>query len=283
MKLKNIQILSNAFFYIPLIYFFTGGYNGTAFLFSTLAAYMLAISYSGVKRVIMIALQMICYLGCIIISYLKPELVVPINSELSRVQDICITTAMAIGGMAIIATAVTRSFERKNDELSEVVLRDALTGAYNRRHLYENISEAINRDAQERQKSVVMMLDIDFFKKINDTYGHATGDDTLIAFNNTVRKTLREQDVLVRYGGEEFVAILFNTDHTAGTRIAERVREAVCNIEYPLGYKTTVSIGVAVMHKDDTLDTALVRADSYLYETKETGRNKVVSKISKGL
>lgn len=276
-KLKNLQILSITLFFIPLIFFHTGGYNGTAFLFATLSVYMLAVSYSGRMRVLVVTLVTTLYLGCIIIAYTNPELIRPIESELSRVQDICVSTAMTMVGIAVIATTVTRSFKRKNDELSEIVLKDALTGAYNRRYLYEELTAMINQKGKESLKGSILMMDIDHFKHINDSFGHSVGDEALIAFSNAVKQTLREGDVLVRYGGEEFVAILLNAGYTEAIKVAERVRVAVGEIEHQLGFKTTASIGVAVTKKDDTLDTVLIRADGYLYQAKENGRNRVVS------
>ena len=126
----------------------------------------------------------------------------------------------------------------------------------------------------------VLMLDVDHFKKVNDTYGHKVGDLLLQKLAETCRATLREIDVTARLGGEEFAVLLPNTDHTAAMDVAERLRHALADTKVPLEQglppRFTASIGVATLVDAATnIDTLLNEADHALYEAKRQGRNRV--------
>lgn len=121
------------------------------------------------------------------------------------------------------------------------------------------------------------MADIDFFKKINDNYGHETGDVVLRAFAGLLRKQTRPTDILARYGGEEFVILMANCDLASAVALAERIRSTVAatGIE-PLSAPITASFGVAELQKGETGDSLINRADEALYKAKQSGRNRVV-------
>ena len=125
-----------------------------------------------------------------------------------------------------------------------------------------------------------MMMDIDYFKNINDTYGHLIGDRVLIWFTEICQKNLREYDVFARYGGEEFVALLPETDSQKAYEIAERVRSAIASTKMmfeDVNVSITASVGVVSIKSEDDLllDKILDRADQALYRSKQTGRNQV--------
>jgi diguanylate cyclase (GGDEF)-like protein len=126
----------------------------------------------------------------------------------------------------------------------------------------------------------VIMLDIDHFKKINDTYGHATGDEILLTLVATVQKLLRSPDIFGRLGGEEFAVVLPATDQAGGATVAGRLREAVEALSYQLDGKTkvtfTISLGVSSWRPGDSgMEELLARADNALYVAKGSGRNRV--------
>lgn len=122
-----------------------------------------------------------------------------------------------------------------------------------------------------------MMIDVDLFKSVNDTYGHAMGDEVLIKFSETVESTLRGEDLLVRYGGEEFVILLHEVDVRQATTIAERVRGNVSELIFEEDLRVTVSIGLSMATSGDTAETVIKRADENMYAAKEQGRNRVVA------
>ncbi len=172
--------------------------------------------------------------------------------------------------------------ERKRAEelLLELATTDGLTGLTNRRHFLERGRAELERARRTGHPVSCIMFDVDHFKKVNDTYGHDAGDAVLKTLARTARETLRGMDVLGRIGGEEFAAILPETDLEAALHAAERLRLAVAsmNVEHdgrPL--PVTVSLGVALSSgPDESLDDLLRRADQALYRAKQGGRNRVV-------
>ena len=172
--------------------------------------------------------------------------------------------------------------EEKNRELEQLSISDGLTGLYNHRHLHELLQEEFERSRRTSEPISVVMFDLDYFKQVNDTHGHQAGDAVLIELANILRETAREIDRLGRYGGEEFMAILPDSDAEAGTTFAERVREIVEERRFEIGANgsldMTISAGVAT-YPDDDADgpRRLVHyADQALYSAKNTGRNRVV-------
>ncbi len=171
--------------------------------------------------------------------------------------------------------------KRLAETLRDTALRDPLTLAYNRRYLDET-QAAMTALARRRSSSLaVFMCDLDHFKKVNDTYGHAAGDTVLREFAAILLGNLRTSDVVVRYGGEEFLLLLHDADEPGAVLVAERIRAAVVAREFvaPTGIvRTTVSIGVAVFPRDGgTLAQAVSCADAALYRAKGAGRNRVVT------
>ena len=155
---------------------------------------------------------------------------------------------------------------------------DALTGVHNRRWMSEAFPRALLRCTRNKQPVTLMIVDIDFFKRVNDTYGHLIGDAALKTVAKCLAKNLRPFDLLGRYGGEEFALLLPDTGHVGAETLAERLRSMIagCKIESDdARFQVTISIGVALAHGEKTLEVLLEEADSALYRAKELGRNRV--------
>jgi len=171
--------------------------------------------------------------------------------------------------------------ERKRTEqsLKDLASRDFLTGVSNRRHFFERAREEHARSRRYEKPLSVLMLDIDHFKRINDCYGHARGDEVLKAFCEAGRSQLREVDLLARIGGEEFAVLLPETDASGARIVAERLRQFVAGLKVGTEgaeIRWTISIGVAALvPADATIEECLKRADKALYRAKEGGRNRV--------
>ncbi|MEG3617864.1 diguanylate cyclase [Magnetovibrio sp. PR-2] len=165
-------------------------------------------------------------------------------------------------------------------ELRQLATTDSLTGAANRRQFVEAATSELERAERYKQPISFLMLDLDHFKKVNDTYGHAGGDEVLRQFVKVVRTRLRGPDVLGRVGGEEFAIMLPQTDTEGAKHLAERIRldtESLAMTWEHRTMKVTVSIGVASRHAfDKDIDAVLARADAGLYAAKENGRNQVM-------
>lgn len=171
--------------------------------------------------------------------------------------------------------------EALSENLKTMSISDPLTGCYNRRY-FQEISPKMVSAAQRHRRSIsILMLDVDFFKKINDSHGHLAGDAVLKEVAQTCRATLREPDFLVRFGGEEFVAILPDTATEEALLVAERLRDAIERLQVRFGERelyVTVSIGLSEFAASEvSLEKAFARADIALYEAKRGGRNRVVA------
>ncbi|AMN42459.1 PleD family two-component system response regulator [Rhodoplanes sp. Z2-YC6860] len=165
----------------------------------------------------------------------------------------------------------------------EMAITDGLTGLYNRRYMESHLGSLLEQAGARGKPLTIMVLDIDFFKSINDTYGHDAGDDVLREFAVRIRKSIRGIDLACRLGGEEFVIVMPETDMAVATIVAERLRRRIASEAFNItqGAKAidvTISIGIATLDTaDDTPSTILKRADQALYRAKRDGRNRVVA------
>ena len=158
--------------------------------------------------------------------------------------------------------------------------RDYLTGLYNRRYFYENMQHYIEDISDTNEKFAVAMIDIDHFKKVNDTYGHDVGDKVIVHLAEILSSSTSYNDLVSRFGGEEFCLILKNINRYSAIDILERIRKDVEShaISAPNGdaLKFTISIGATMFNADDGLDESINNADMMLYNAKNGGRNKVI-------
>lgn len=170
------------------------------------------------------------------------------------------------------------SLEREVESLNELATRDPLTKVANRAYLEKQLPAFVEEHLASGAPGSLIMCDIDFFKKINDTFGHQAGDEALVTFAGILRDTARESDIVARFGGEEFVVICHGCNNTSATSRAEDMRRAVLNTPVPSldGRTMTASFGVTEIQNGDTHELVLSRADRALMDAKETGRNRVV-------
>jgi len=167
----------------------------------------------------------------------------------------------------------------KNGQLYELSIRDEMTGLYNQRHLHEKGAYFIADALRYKRPLSCLMIDIDHFKQINDSFGHPFGDIVLIDVAHLLRNQLRVNDIISRYGGEEFAVLLPETSSFDAIKVAEKIRKKIASHLFNHGgivHKVTVSIGVAEFtSKDGKLKQLISRADEALYQSKENGRNRV--------
>ena len=172
--------------------------------------------------------------------------------------------------------ARTLGLERANAALEQLVARDHLTGLHNRRAASERLHLEFVRLQRHKTPYVLLLLDIDLFKQVNDQFGHATGDAVLCQLAEMLRHTLRESDFIARFGGEEFLVLLPDTWEPQGFLVAEKLRAAVAAAAFPAAGGISISLGLAVAHAHDTSeDCAVMLADRGLYAAKAAGRNCV--------
>jgi diguanylate cyclase (GGDEF)-like protein len=185
-------------------------------------------------------------------------------------------------GSSMRKTLYDRSFQLKAayKRIEELAELDELTGSFNRRCIMRMLDDELARADRLNTPCSIALIDLDWFKRINDAYGHPTGDEVLRTFAITVFANIRNIDKFGRYGGEEFLLVLPDTPDKAAARILDRLRAIIADLDWSAfspGMKVTISAGVATLAGDETADTFLARADSALYAAKAQGRNRIAS------
>lgn len=205
-------------------------------------------------------------------------------------------TAREISFFEIVAEAASNALERAqlfesiqvaNERLERLAITDGLTGLYNHRHFRDHMQKEFDRASRYRLPLACMIFDVDDFKKLNDTYGHLTGDLVLKEIAERTLKCVRKSDLIARYGGEEFVVIMPQTGREGAEVEGERIRAIIANSpfrEVPEDRKVTISAGVCVLEHDVMLNAEdmLRAADHALYQAKRNGKNQVVLAPEKG-
>lgn len=187
-------------------------------------------------------------------------------------------------GLAIFLLLILLPFQRRarlqlerlqhaNFHMHNLAERDALTQQYNRLGGQRLLDEFM----RSHTRGSVIMLDIDHFKPINDTHGHLVGDKVLQQFSERLSRALRSDGHLIRWGGEEFLVLILGITEQDAVKVAERLRAAISNEEFPVVGKLTVSGGVTSRRENDSLESLITRADKCLYEAKLNGRNQIAS------
>lgn len=172
-----------------------------------------------------------------------------------------------------------RQLDELNQRLSTLAIHDSLTGLFNRHYVVAQLETQHDLFVRYGTACSIVLLDIDYFKRINDRYGHSVGDSVLVAFSRSIERQLRQNDIFARYGGEEFLLVLPVTDLTAALHLAKRIRGAIASaplIVQPEPLNITASLGVAQIRSAETAEEWLNRADEALYRAKANGRNCVM-------
>lgn len=187
---------------------------------------------------------------------------------------------LGLYGNAMRTVLYERSLElkRANRRIEELAEIDELTGAFNRRRMMRALDEESIRVQRSGSPFSVALIDLDFFKRINDRYGHPTGDEVLRTFAITIFANIRATDKFGRYGGEEFLLLMPDTPNDVAAKILDRLRIITAELDWSAfsnGMKVTISAGVATMRHDESSDSILARADAALYVSKDSGRNRI--------
>jgi len=172
------------------------------------------------------------------------------------------------------AESLNKLLQDEKEKLRKLSITDSLTGLYNRMYVTCRLQEEIAASREKQSKLVVALIDVDNFKRINDTYGHLFGDYVLRRVGETIAEGLRQTDIVGRYGGEEFLLVLPNTSLEQGYAVVERIRRKVLDLKWENDLKVTISGGVAELN-DAQVTELLKRADRLLYKAKDRGKNRI--------
>jgi len=205
-----------------------------------------------------------------------------LGSLKSRITEMSLAAlALLLGSLFFMSTRMVRRLDEAQDKLMVISITDDLTGLNNRRYIMARLWEEFSLARRSKMPLGAMMLDIDNFKRINDTYGHPTGDEVLRAVADSIKSNLRPYDIPGRFGGEEFLILSPNTPPDDMLRLGERIRQVVDAGE--VSHKgqiisVTASVGVTVLRDDDKdPEELLARVDKALYKAKDEGKNRVVA------
>ncbi len=175
---------------------------------------------------------------------------------------------------------IQTKLRQKSKELEKLSVTDALTNTYNRHKLDSDLNKEIARADRYANQLSLIMLDIDFFKGINDEFGHIAGDEILVAFAKLLRENLRDNDVLGRWGGEEFLIICSGIGATSTVSLAEKLRKLIDLHDFSPAQGITASFGVTEWKPSDTKESLVLKADKALYQAKREGRNRVCVELN---
>lgn len=208
-----------------------------------------------------------------------PEMTVLVIGDMNIITTFYfLSVVLYIFGITVLENE--RKLKDANEKLKNISETDQLTGIYNRRYAFDILNNEITHYNATKNKFVIAIADIDDFKRVNDKYGHICGDYILLETVNHIKKVLRKQDILARWGGEEFVIILPNTQKEEGKIITERIRKVIESNE--ISYenekiKITITIGWAIYDDTYTFNQIIQKADMFLYQGKANGKNCICS------
>lgn len=231
------------------------------------------------RRAGIVAVVFLLLLLCAIVYTQQPDAILE-TLKLTLTCYVVIRLALLSWRYSLVRQKVREDkteLARAVEQVQELVIRDALTGLFNRKHLHDLLVHERERQSRTGQTFCIALLDLDYFKKINDQHGHHIGDQVLIQFAKIAQTSLRETDVIGRWGGEEFLILMRDTDpHTQGLRALSRLRTSLAELRLPVqnsGLKITFSAGLADASSNELLQHTLERADRALYRAKAAGRN----------
>jgi diguanylate cyclase (GGDEF)-like protein len=197
----------------------------------------------------------------------------------SLIIIICIISIITVVFINLFYFAKIQKYIQKVEHLNII---DPMTGLYNRRFLENFIEKFVSQAQRQSEFFSILMIDVDFFKKVNDTYGHDVGDEVIISVAEVLKQNIRKSDLAIRYGGEEFMVLLHYADNKSALVIAQKIKDAFENIEFQVNnqesFHKTLSVGIAEFPKDAASIWECIKlADNALYIAKTTGRNKIVT------
>ncbi|NOR57495.1 MAG: diguanylate cyclase [Sulfurimonas sp.] len=226
---------------------------------------------SGLKFIHALLSGLLIFISATISAYV----IYPISTEAFVMHSFWMIAALSFGILSgYLLESSQKTIFLKKEELEKIAITDRLTGLYNRVIFDKVVKDELEKSKRYKRTFGLMILDIDFFKDVNDTYGHLVGDDVLIEFTHIFKRYTRSSDTMIRWGGEEFIIISLEVDKDGLMILAEHIRKKVEEHDFKTVGKKTVSIGITLNKESDDINSILQRADQALYVSKNSGRNR---------
>jgi len=282
--ITQISLIVINFFFFPAIFLTTGGVAGGIISYFILGVIFSYLMFSGALCFIVTTVEIIFYSFIIYATYKWDFITVDVDSNSYTyllTSTTVVVASLATGLVVRVLITQYRKEKRKIDnavlELEELSTKDPLTGVFNRRYMLGFLQANINRAYNYGAQLSVVIFDIDRFKSLNDEYGHLVGDEILLNLCQTIGTQIRTNDILSRYGGEEFVAVFPNTSAEIAYKRAEEIRKKVEKSVLSESVERTITIsgGVAQYSKGMTIEELIDAADKNLYAAKTAGRNRI--------
>lgn len=277
---RLLNFIQKAFLIFSAVWFVGRGALNTIFdqkiATFPLGIIIMAVCYKGSPRFTgsLIVGTGIAFIGgtTVILKGFYPVMIVPIIIY----STISLFLYLHLENNRIKLFILTNETKERNKALEELSFRDHLSRLYNRRYIMEYLEKLKPQMEYKKRELGLLMLDIDHFKRINDTFGHPIGDSVLREFSSLLQESVRKSDLVGRYGGEEFIVVLPDTGYEEALTIAENILKRVREHHFmELSWNLTVSLGCGILKSDEPLTTLIERVDSRLYKAKREGRDQV--------
>ncbi len=272
------------FFMFPVLFWVTGGINCGMIFYFILGLCVAALILEGKCRVIVLTLALSIDMLYLHLGFRYPELAYPLSYEERWMDTISSFFIVAVFIIAVIII-MTEEYRKEHDKvishaekLNQQAITDNLTSLYNQRYLMDTLETIAERCSREQTTASIILLDIDDFKKVNDTYGHQRGNQVLCRFSSILQEKACNQYIAARYGGEEFILVLPGCPHTAARQFAEMIRMDVFHDKILADLtqnQFSVSGGIAQYQPGIMVDEWIRQADRKLYLAKRNGKNRI--------
>jgi diguanylate cyclase (GGDEF)-like protein len=249
-------------------------------------SYRLSANISIFIVIVYLLMAALYQLSPLVEEYINPSSAISLITISSQMLRLCLAFSIIImlkNKLFITLEEESLKRERLLEEFKYQASTDGLTQLWNRKSIESKLHKEFDRSQRYRCKMSVILLDVDNFKNINDTYGHAKGDLVLKKIAELLQKTLRKNDIIGRWGGEEFKVICVETDQLAVWDVAEKLRKAISNYNWNLKTPVTISLGTATLKNNESIDDLLKRADVNMYKSKRAGRNATHPDLTQAL
>lgn len=212
-----------------------------------------------------------------LIAFINYYFIFPLPKELFIMHGFWMVSVISFGFVgAYLLERLSKENFVNYKKLENLAVRDSLTGLYNRTRLDEVLQRELDRSKRYNHNFAFLLLDIDYFKEVNDTYGHQIGDNVLVEIANLLNNNSRSTDIIFRWGGEEFVLLCLEAEKEKIIKHTEKIRKKIGLHKFKSVGNKTVSIGLTLSKNDDTISSLIKRADEALYMAKNNGRNQII-------